>query len=93
MRDIYLRFSNESEMLQQLIKSGFEECKSELYLRGVCLDVIGIIYSQINPGAEIPEYQADEGWHVNMRIIDDRITLPELNLFIVNPKTPARVWA
>ena len=93
MKDIYLRFSNEDEMRQQLIKSGFEESEGELFHAGVCLDVVGIIYSQVNSDSDNPEYIADDGWHVNIRIVDSSITLPELTNFIVEPKSPSRIWA
>lgn len=93
MRDIYLRFSNEDEMREQLLKSGFEESEGMLFHHGACLDIVGIIYSQVNSDAESPEYIADDGWHVNIRIVDDNITLPELTPFIVEPKSPSRIWA
>ncbi|MDW4577475.1 hypothetical protein [Atlantibacter hermannii] len=93
MKDIYLRFSNKEQMRQQLINSGFEESEGDLFHAGVCLDVVGVIYSQVNSDAENPEYTADDGWHVNIRIVDSGITLPELTPFIVEPKSPSRVWA
>ncbi|MER5003008.1 hypothetical protein [Atlantibacter hermannii] len=93
MKDIFLRFINEEQMRQQLINSGFEESEGELFHAGVCLDVVGIIYSQVNSDADNPEYIADEGWHVNIRIVDSGIALPELKPFVVEPKSPSRVWA
>lgn len=93
MKDIYLRFSNEDEMREKLLKSGFEESDGELFNAGVCLDIVGVIYSQVNSDSENPEYIADDGWHVNIRIVDSGITLPELIPFVVEPKSPSRVWA
>ncbi|WP_313079078.1 hypothetical protein [Atlantibacter sp.] len=93
MRDIYLRFSNEEQMRQKLINSGFEESEGDLFHAGVCLDIVGVIYSQVNSDSENPEYIADDGWHVNIRIVDSGITLPELIPFVVEPKSPSRVWA
>lgn len=93
MKDIYLRFSNEAEMREQLIKSGFEESEGELFFPGVCLDVVGVIYHQVNSDAENPEYIADDGWHVNIRIVDFSVNIPDLTRFIVEPNSPSRVWA
>jgi len=93
MRDIYLRFSSKEEMRHQLLKSGFEENDGCLFHQDVCLDIVGVIYSVVNESAEEPEYIADEGWHTNIRIIDDRIKFPELLPFIIEPKSPSRVWA
>ncbi|WP_312974021.1 hypothetical protein [Atlantibacter sp.] len=93
MRDIFLRFSNEGEMREQLLKSGFEESNGELFHAEVCLDVVGVIYSLANSDADNPEYIADDGWHVNIRIVDSGITLPDLTPFVVEPKSPSRVWA
>ncbi|WP_312330236.1 hypothetical protein [Atlantibacter hermannii] len=93
MKDIYLRFSNEAEMREQLIKSGFGENEGEFFLSGVCLDVVGVIYSQQNNDADNPEYIAQPGWHVNIRIVDSSVNLPDLTHFIVEPNSPSRVWA
>lgn len=93
MRDIYLRFSSKEEMQQQLIKSGFEENDGWLFHPGVCLDIVGLIYTEGNDIEEEPEYKADEGWHANIRITDDSINFPELLPFTIEPKSPSRVWA
>jgi len=93
MKDIYLRFSNKEQMRQQLINSGFEEIEGDLFHAGVCLDIVGVIYSQVNSDSENPEYIADDGWHVNIRIVESDISLDELIPFVVEPKSPSRVWA
>lgn len=93
MKDIYLRFSNEKEMREQLIKSGFNEVEGEFFLSGVFIDVVGVIYYHQHNDADNPEYIAQPGWHVNLRIIESDITFDELTPFIVEPKSPSRVWA
>lgn len=93
MKDIYLRFNSEKEMREQLIKSGFVENEGGFFLSGVCVDVVGVIYSQQNNDADNPEYIAQPGWHVNIRIFESDISLDELIPFVVEPKSPSRVWA
>lgn len=93
MKDIFLRFSNVDEMREKLIKAGFEEVEGYFFLPGVCLDIVGVIYSQQNNDADNPEYIAQPGWHVNIRIVDSSVNLPDLTHFIVEPNSPSRVWA
>ncbi|WP_312297086.1 hypothetical protein [Atlantibacter hermannii] len=93
MKDIFLRFSNVDEMRDKLIKAGFEEVEGYFFLPGVCLDIVGVIYSQVNSDSESNDYIASDGWHVNIRIVDDSITMPDLTPFVVEPKSPSRVWA
>lgn len=93
MKDIYLKFPNEDQAGAALVSFGFEQDESgAFYHPGICIDVIGVIYTTDNPDAEEPEYSPEPGWHINLRIIDE-IDTSELARFMVNPDTPARVWA
>ncbi|MCU6666072.1 hypothetical protein [Silvania hatchlandensis] len=94
MRDLYLRFSDATDMRQALITFGFQDNEEQgyLYHPGICLDVVGVISTTV--GEEDPfEYLAEPGYHVNLRVVDDALDLTGLDGFTVNPKTPARVWA
>jgi hypothetical protein len=58
------------------------------------IDIIGTIYKPTGEmldveGQEVPEMVAVTGYHVNVRHTSDA---PELQEFVVNPKTPTRVW-
>jgi len=100
MRDLYLRFNDADEMRTQLIAAGFvdDEEQGGLFHPVISLDIIGVISvpaEVINPGEEneIIKYTTEPGYHVNLRVMNDSLDLSGLNDFVVNPKTPARVWA
>ncbi len=94
MKDLYLRFADAGEMRAQLIAAGFaiDEEQDILYHPDICLDVVGVIITSTGE-AESVEYVTEPGYHVNLRVINDDLDLSRLNGFVVNPKTPARVWA
>ena len=59
------------------------------------VDVIGIIYEHTGKTLNtedgyMPETIPMEGWHVNVRHTAE---MPELQAWVVTPKTPVRVWA
>ncbi len=99
MRDLYLRFAGADEMRTQLIATGLmDEGQGMLSHPGISLDIIGVITvpaEVIDPGEEneIIKYTTEPGYHVNLRVMNDSLDLSGLNDFVVNPKTPARVWA
>ncbi len=100
MRDLYLRFNDADEMRMQLIAAGFMDDNGQggLYHPDISLDIIGVITvpaEVIDPGEEneIIKYTTEPGYHVNLRVMNDSLDLSGLNDFVVNPKTPARVWA
>lgn len=94
MRDLYLRFKDANEMRQRFITTGFVADEyGDLSLSGVCVDIIGNIYTTDNPDAEEPVYKAEPGWHVNLRVVNDDLDMTALDEFVIHPATPARVWA
>lgn len=58
----------------------------EPFIQTHAIDTIGVIYK---PTGEESEPVAIKGWHVNVRGPD----APELEPWVVEVKTPARVWA
>ena len=59
-------------------------------------DTIGIIYKPTGntlqgEDGEYPETAPIEGWHVNIRLVDGE-DADALEPFVVQPKTPVRVW-
>ncbi len=100
MRDLFLRFTDADEMRMQLIAAGFvdEEEQGGIYHPDISLDIVGVITvpaEVINPGEEneVIKYTTEPGYHVNLRVMNDSLDLSRLNDFVVEPKTPARVWA
>jgi len=100
MRDLYLRFNDADEMRTQFIAVGFVDDNGQggLYHPDISLDIVGVITvpaEVINPGEEneVIKYITEPGYHVNLRVMNDSLDLSGLNDFVVNPKTPARVWA
>ena len=56
-------------------------------------DVVGIIYKPTGILLEddVPEITALDGYHVNIRLLDDE-DATDIVPFAVQPKTPTRVW-
>jgi hypothetical protein len=59
------------------------------------IDTIGIIYKPTGEmlqgeDGEYPEMAPIEGWHVNVRLVGE--DAEALAPFVVEPKTPVRVW-
>jgi hypothetical protein len=60
------------------------------------IDTLGIIYKPTGEmlqgeDGEYPEMAPIEGWHVNVRVVDE--DAEALQAFEVHPATPLRVWA
>jgi hypothetical protein len=60
------------------------------------IDTIGIIYKPTGEtteqdGVDVPVMAPIEGWHVNVRVVDE--DAEALEAFEVHPATPMRVWA
>ena len=100
MRNLYLRFNDADQMRTQLIAVGFidDEGQGGLYHPDISLDVIGVIavpteIKNTGEEKEIITFVNEPGYHANLRVMNDELDLSSLHDFVVNPKTPARVWA
>jgi hypothetical protein len=104
--DKYLAFASESEANNVLYtleptewdNSGEEPVPTAWEPRPnyANIDTIGIIYKPTGEmlqgeDGEYPEMAPIEGWHVNIRLVDGEDGEP-LEPFVVQPKTPVRVW-
>jgi hypothetical protein len=72
--------------------STFLACFTEDY----AMDLIGTIYNNAivdSDGVVITQPKAINGWHVNLRLLNDQELPYELATFVINPKTPYRTWA
>lgn len=68
------------------------------FLSTASIDTVGVIYKttgvmlESEEGEQYPELQAIEGWHVNLRC-NEQLDTSALVPYIVEVKTPVRVWA
>ena len=84
--DLCLRFPDEATATEAL---------TDLH---AAIDVIGTIYKPtgemlLGEDGEYPEMAPLEGWHVNLRGVFTADDLDALELFVVTPENPVRVWA
>ena len=84
MTDYTLKFPDEATANEVL----------EPFLTTHAIDVIGVIYKPtgemlLGEDGEYPAMAAQEGWHVNVRGPETA----ELEPYVVDVKTPVRVWA
>jgi hypothetical protein len=93
--DLYLKFTDEAEsrtvLYTQVPTEWNEEGEPTAWYSQpnyANIDVIGVIYEP----QEDPEVEpiALEGWHVNVRVIDEDSS--SLEPFVVVPTNPRRVW-
>lgn len=100
-RDYYLSFKDEEEAKSVLYRiegaveasEGVEAVEGYEVANYRNIDTIGVIYK---PTGEVddegnPLLSPIEGWHVNVRLLDDEDAAP-LESYVVTPSTPLRVW-
>jgi hypothetical protein len=98
--DLYLKFADEAESIAILYTEVPTEWDEEgepiaWYTKPnyANIDTLGILYvdqpipDPENPPEPIPE----DGWHVNVRVVDGEDAAP-LEPFCVHPTVPRRVW-
>ena len=87
--DLCLRFPDEATATATLYQDEFPLFRN--------IDAIGIIYKPTGEtlqgeDGEYPEMAPVEGWHVNVRLMQDEES-HTLQPYIVWPNNPVRVWA
>ena len=111
--DFFLKLSSEADMpsvlsafYRQDPETGADDV-GEPYLvmhtHDYAIDVVGVIHEPTgnmltsDAGFEYPEVAALDGWHINIRILNDtnRADVEALSAYFVDPEpvTPSRVWA
>ena len=103
MTDYNLRFPDEAttyELIGSTLSSSREDEDGRIFLacftEDYVMDLIGIIYNNAivdSDGVVITQPKAINGWHVNLRLLNDQELPYELATFVINPKTPYRTWA
>lgn len=89
MKDITLKFKNETEMKGGLALLGYTEKGMEN--PEIFVDVIGVTYD-ISGTLKEPIFTEKPGYFVNLRILDDTDT-SMLDKYVVVLDPPLRVWA
>lgn len=94
--DMYLKFTDEAEATATLytLHPEGEDGITEAYVTPnyANISTLGIIYKR--PPEPTPEDYvpiAEDGWHVNVRVVDEDPA--PLEAFAVHPVLPRRVWA
>ncbi len=92
MRDIILKFTDKSAYKDFLVQIGWDT--NETLQNQIMLDEIGYTYTEISPlGDEEPRCTRNEGYYVNVRILDESFTYEYFEPFIVQLEQPRREWA
>lgn len=92
MRDLILKFSTKQAYKDFLAQIEWEN-NDELQ-NYIMLDEIGYTYTETSqPGDEEPTYIRNEGYYVNVRILDESFTYSYFEPFIVQLEQPLREWA
>jgi hypothetical protein len=82
MTDLFLRFEGQPEALSVMADFTYT-------------DDDGIHFSQGSHQYalwEVGEINGVDGWHVNLRIIDDTLDVSALEPYCVTPRNPVCVW-
>jgi hypothetical protein len=93
--DLNLKFKDEVEANAVLFTERSEDGETYKVPKYAAIDVIGAIYKSTGKmlktdEGDAPEMASVKGWHVNVRHTAE---MPELQAWVVVPKTPDRVWA
>jgi len=103
MTDFYLKFASEEEARTVLYtvtpavlnEEGEVVTEEQVKPNYMNIDVLGVLYEPQAP-LGLTDEPVDpvplEGWHVNVRTINDEDGAP-LDAFKVTPKAPRRVWS
>lgn len=92
MRDIILKFRDKSAYKDFLLEIEWDT--DENLQNYIMIDEIGYTYTETSqPGDEEPTYIRNEGYYVNVRILDESFTYEYFEPFIVQLEQPLREWA
>lgn len=86
MKDLYYRFVDEQEMLEQLLLLNMAYSDEN--------NVTSPILGNHQYAAWVVGIISDiDGYHYNLRVIDDSFDVSALEQFIVIPRNPRSVWS
>ena len=91
MRDFTLRFSDKADFRAFLRKLNWEE--DEELQNAVLVDEIGFTFRETDVSDDgEPEYTRNEGYFVNIRLLDDGFDESVFREWVVTPERPLREW-
>ena len=91
MKDLTMKFSDK-KAFQEFLTLIDWECNETLQNQ-IMLDVIGYTYTQTGGSEEEPTYVQNEGYYVNVRVIDDIFDFTQYSDHSVILEQPLREWA
>lgn len=92
MKDLTMKFKDKKAYKDFLLKIEWDT--NETLQNQIMLDEIGYTYTEISPlGDEEPRCIRNEGYYVNVRILDESFTYEYFEPFIVQLEQPLRGWA
>lgn len=83
MTDLYLKFTDQPEAISVMADYTYTDDEGNVHL---------------SQGShqwalwEVGEIVGKDGWHVNLRVIDDTLDVSALEPYSVAPRNPACVW-
>ncbi|EGO4197428.1 hypothetical protein QS078_004446 [Escherichia coli] len=91
MKDLTLRFVDKKAFMEFLTSLNWEE--DEELQNAVLVDEIGFTFSESGVSADgEPEYTRNEGYFVNIRLLDDGFDEFVFREWVVTPERPLREW-
>lgn len=91
MKDITIKFKDKKEFEDFLVVIDWE-C-NEIVQNQILLDVIGYTYTEVESLSDEPTYIQNEGYYVNVRVIDDSFNFTQYSNHSVILEQPLREWA
>ena len=82
MTDYFLRFTDQSEALSVMADYTYTDDDGTHFSQG------GHTYALW----EVGEIVGRDGWHINLRVIDENLDVSALTDYIVQPRNPVCVW-
>lgn len=91
MKDLTMKFSDKKAFQEFLTLINWEY--NETLQNQILLDVIGYTYTQTGGPEDEPIYTKNEGYYVNVRVIDDSFDFTQYSDHSVILEQPLREWA
>lgn len=91
MKDLTMKFSDKKAFEDFLVVIDWEG--NETLQNQIMLDVIGYTYTQTGGSEDEPIYTQNDGYYVNVRVIDDSFDFTQYSDHSVILDQPLREWA
>ncbi|WZK98924.1 hypothetical protein NGRRMQZB_23 [Escherichia phage Dru_SM1] len=91
MKDLTMKFKDKKAFEDFLVVIDWEG--NETLQNQIMLDVIGYTYTEVESLSDEPTYIQNEGYYVNVRVIDDSFDFTQYSNHSVIFDQPLREWA